>query len=166
MVTLADRKIGTNFLINIVNIRQSVPQRIEGLQRGIQQEYNAYCIYMSNRCKMFKERGWQINISNTPTGDKNEHEERFLIHPKFEWDDYYKKRKFVPPEEIRNYQKVIVCGVFLKEDVLQTFMAMKKINPETYIAPTLSFVQKFGYESIKTDKNFHNQTTISDFVYV
>ena len=164
MVTLADRKIGTNFLVYIVNLRQSVPQRIEGLQRGIQQDYNAYCIYMNSRCKMFKDRGWKINISNEQLPDQTE--DRFQIHPKFEWDNYYGKRKFVPADELRQYQKIIVCGVFLKEDVLSQFMNLKKINPETYIAPTLSFTTKFGYDNFKVDKNYHNQITISDYIYV
>ena len=139
MVTLADRKIGTNFLVYIVNLRQSVPHKIEALQRGIQQDYNAWCIYMSDRCKMFKERGWQINISNEPLPEHTEN--RFQIHPKFEWDDYYKKRKFVPAEELRQYQKIIVCG-------------------------TLSFTTKFGYDNFKVDKNFHNHVTTSDLIYV
>ena len=164
MVTLADRKIGTNFLVYIVNLRQSVPHKIEALQRGIQQDYNAWCIYMSDRCKMFKERGWQINISNEPLPEHTEN--RFQIHPRFEWDDYYKKRKYVPAEELRQYQKIIVCGTFLREEVLSQFMNIKKVNPETYIAPTLSFTTKFGYDNFKVDKNFHNHVTTSDLIYV
>lgn len=164
MVTLADRKIGTNFLVNIINLRQSVPQNIEKSQRGIQQDYNAYVEYMSARCKMMKERGWKINISNTSSPDTIE--DRFKRHPSFDWDNYYTYRKFVPAVELKSYSKILVCGVFLREDVLTHFLNIKKINPETYIVPTLSFTTKFGYDNITIDNNFHKQITISDFIYV
>ena len=54
MVTHADRKIGTNFLVNIVNLRQTIPQRIADSQRHIQEDYNAYAEYMTRRCESFR----------------------------------------------------------------------------------------------------------------
>ena len=64
MVTLADRKIGTNVLVNLVNIRSTLPQKLVGLQRHLQQDYNSYIEYLNARCQAFVDRGWKINMMN------------------------------------------------------------------------------------------------------
>ena len=162
MVTLADRKIGTNILVNIVNLRQTVPQHLADHQRRLQEDYNAYAEYMGSRCNSFKDRGWTINIMNEelPT----QHEDRWRVHPFFNFKDY-KYRKFIPEDEIRQYQRIFVCGVFLQHEVLEKYLLLKKVNPETYIVPTLSFTQKWGYDTQK-NMNWNTNATPDIINYV
>ena len=161
MVTLTDRRLGTNVLVNIVNLWQTIQQDIVDSQNGIQQAYNAYIIYLNARLNMMKDRGWAINVATT----QHQTEDRWLNQPFFEFKPGYGKRKFIPEEELRSYHKIVICGLWLKEQVLEEFEKIKKVNEQTYIAPTLCFPQKWGYDK-HIEKRFHERILATDYMYI
>jgi len=163
MVTLTDRRLGANVLVNIVNLWQTIPQDIVDSQQGIQQAYNAYIIYLNARLNMMRDRGWTINVATTPHGLT---EDRHLTQPFFDFKPGDGKRKFIPEVELRSYDKIVICGVWLKEHVLWEFEKIKKIKEETYIAPTLCFVQKWGYGEKIVDDKFHKRVLATDYMYI
>ena len=128
MVTLADRKIGTNVLVNLVNIRSTLPQKLVSEQRHLQKDYNSYVEYLSARCEAFVDRGWKINIMNDVIDETIN--DRSIIHPLFHFKKF-KKRKFIPEDEIRSYNKIFVAGVFLQHQVLEKYQMLRRTNPET-----------------------------------
>ena len=56
MVTQTDRRLGTNVLVQVVNLWQTIPQDIVNSQRGIQEAYNAYIEYLNARLHMVRDR--------------------------------------------------------------------------------------------------------------
>ena len=162
MVTLADRKIGTNVLVNLVNIRSTLPQKLVSEQRHLQKDYNSYVEYLSARCEAFVDRGWKINIMNDVIDETIN--DRSIIHPLFHFKKF-KKRKFIPEDEIRSYNKIFVAGVFLQHQVLEKYQMLRRTNPETYITPTISFCQEWGYNTQKNE-NWKKLVTLDMFAYV
>tara|TARA_B100001094_G_scaffold16509_2_gene14235 strand:- start:446 stop:934 length:489 start_codon:yes stop_codon:yes gene_type:complete len=162
MVTLADRKIGTNVLVNLVNIRSTLPQKLVSEQRHLQKDYNSYVEYLSARCEAFVDRGWKINIMNDVIDETIN--DRSIIHPLFHFKKF-KKRKFIPEDEIRSYNKIFVAGVFLQHQVLEKYQMLRRTNPETYITPTISFCQEWGYDTQKNE-NWKKLVTLDMFAYV
>lgn len=162
MVTLADRKIGTNVLVNLVNIRSTLPQKLVSEQRHLQKDYNSYVEYLSARCEAFVDRGWKINIMNDVIDETIN--DRSIIHPLFHFKKF-KKRKFIPEDEIRSYNKIFVAGVFLQHQVLEKYQMLRRTNPETYITPIISFCQEWGYDTQKNE-NWKKLVTLDMFAYV
>ena len=162
MVTLADRKIGTNVLVNLVNIRSTLPQKLVSEQRHLQKDYNSYVEYLSARCEAFVDRGWKINMMNDVIDETIN--DRSIIHPLFHFKKF-KKRKFIPEDEIRSYNKIFVAGVFLQHQVLEKYQMLRRTNPETYITPTISFCQEWGYDTQKNE-NWKKLVTLDMFAYV
>ena len=162
MVTLADRKIGTNVLVNLVNIRSTLPQKLVGLQRHLQTDYNSYVEYLNARCQAFVDRGWKINMMNDVIDETIN--DRKLVHPLFDFKNF-ERRKFMPEDEIRSYDKIFVAGVFLQHEVLEKYHMLKRTNPETYITPTISFCQEWGYDTQKNE-NWKKSITLDSIVYV
>ena len=78
---------------------------------------------------------------------------------------YFERRKFIPEDEIRSYDKIFVAGVFLQHEVLEKYHMLKRTNPETYITPTISFCQEWGYDTQKNE-NWKKSITLDSIVYV
>jgi hypothetical protein len=110
---------------------------------------------------MIIDRGWKINVATT----QHQTEDRWLNQPFFEFKPGYGKRKFIPEEELRSYHKIVICGLWLKEQVLEEFEKIKKVNEQTYIAPTLCFPQKWGYDK-HAEKRFHERVLATDYMYI
>jgi len=90
--------------------------------------------------------------------------DRSIIHPLFHFKKF-KKRKFIPEDEIRSYNKIFVAGVFLQHQVLEKYQMLRRTNPETYITPTISFCQEWGYDTQKNE-NWKKLVTLDMFAYV
>jgi len=162
MATLTDRKLGTNVLVQIVNLWQTIPQEIVDSQNGIQQAYNAYIEYLNARLHMVRDRDWKINLSMDPHGET---EDRWLNQPFFEMKEGDTRRKFIPVDELKSYDRIVICGLWLKEQVLDEFIKIKKVNDNTFIAPTLCFPQKWGYDK-HIEKHFHQRVLANDYMYL
>ena len=162
MVTQTDRRLGTNVLVQVVNLWQTIPQDIVNSQRGIQEAYNAYIEYLNVRLNMVRDREWMVNLSIEQHGET---EDRWLNQPFFQIKPGDTQRKFIPADELKSYDRIVICGLWLKEQVLDEFLKIKKVNVNTFIAPTLCFPQKWGYDK-HVEKHFHQRVLANDYMYL